>query len=102
MIVTLAAIGLFASGLQPPPEAERPEPPQTEAQQAEDRANEVTEGERSGDGGNLDRVICDWRRVQGSNRRERVCQTVGDRRATRDQARDTIQRLQGSRTDPAG
>lgn len=102
MLIVAAALSLMSADLQPITTFERPDPPRTRAQREEDERNEVTEGERSGDGGNLERMICDWRRVPGSNRRERVCQTVGDRRSTRDLARETMQEAQRVYTDPVG
>lgn len=80
----------------------RSDAPRERAQTEEERANEISEGERAGDGSNPDRLICDYRRIPGSNRRERVCVTVQDRRAARDVARETLQQMQGSVTDPVG
>lgn len=102
MIITLAVLGLMAADMQPITTFARPEAPRTAAQQAEDERNEVSEGERAGDGATPERLICDLQRVPGSNRRERVCRTVQDRRATRDVARETLQQMQGSVTDPIG
>jgi hypothetical protein len=100
MIVTLAALSLFAVEMQPITTFQRPDPPRTESQREEDERNRVTEGERSGDAATPDRLICDFRRIPGSNRRERVCQTVSDRRATREVARETMQEAQRVYTDP--
>lgn len=102
MIIALAALGLMAADMQPITTFARPEAPRTREQQAEDDLNQVSEGERAGDGGTPERLICDWQRVPGSSRRERVCRTVQDRRATRDVARETLQQMQGSVTDPVG
>jgi hypothetical protein len=100
MLIALALLGLVAADMQPITTFTRPEAPRTAEQREEDERNEVSEGERAGDAATPDRLICDWRRVPGSNRRERVCQTVADRRDTRDVARETIQQMQGSVTDP--
>lgn len=102
MLIAIAALSLMAVDMQPMTTFSRPEAPRTREQREEDERNRITEGERAGDGATPDRLICDWRRVPGSNRRERVCQTSADRRATRDEARETIQSMQGSRTDPVG
>ncbi|MBN8551305.1 MAG: hypothetical protein J0L52_00240 [Caulobacterales bacterium] len=100
MIAALAAMSLLAVDMQPIVTFQRPDPPRTERQREEDDANRVTEGERAGDGATPNRLICDLRRVPGSNLRERVCQTVSDRRATRDQARETMTEAQRVYTDP--
>jgi hypothetical protein len=106
MLISFAVLALVTTDLQPAGMTlARPEAPLTQAQreqQAQDRANQVTEGERSGDGATPQRLVCDYRRMPGSNIRQRVCSTVADRRATRDEARETIQSMQGSRTDPVG
>ena len=102
MFVALAALTLVAADMQPITTFQRPETAREEQQREEDERNRVTEGERSGDGATPDRLICDFRRVPGSNRRVRVCQTVADRRDTRDIARETLQQMQGSVTDPVG
>lgn len=102
MLIAIAILGLATADMQPITTIARADPPRTEAQRAEDERNDISEGERSGDAATPDRLICDWRRVPGSNRRERVCQTVADRRDTRDIARETIQQMQGSVTDPVG
>lgn len=102
MLITLSLLALGAADMQPITSFERPEPPRREARQEEDARNQSSEGERSGDGANPDRLICEWRREPGSNFRRRVCQTVADRRAARDIARETIQQMQGSVTDPVG
>lgn len=104
MLTVLAAVLSFAAAEAQPItviDDGRTDPPRTRPQ-TEDRATQVTEGERAGDGANPDRLICDWRRIPGSNRRERVCSTVADRRAARDIARETVQQMQGSVTDPVG
>ena len=75
MFVALAALTLVAADMQPITTFQRPETAREEQQREEDERNRVTEGERSGDGATPDRLICDYRRVPGSNRRERVCQT---------------------------
>jgi hypothetical protein len=97
MLITLAAFAL--STAQPITTFARPEAPRTREQQAQDDENAVSEGERAGDGGTPDRLICNWERVPGAIRRERVCRTVADRAATREVARETIQSMQGSVTD---
>lgn len=97
MLITVAALALLSA--QPITTYARPEAPQTREQQQEDAAAATSEGERTGDAGNPDRLICSWERVPGAIRRERVCRTVADRRATREIARDTIQSMQGSVTD---
>lgn len=102
MLIAVAALGLLVTDMQPITTFARPDPPQTAEQQAEDEANRITEGERAGDGATPDRLVCDWERVPGAIRRERVCRTVRDRRATRDVARETIQQMQGSVTDAVG
>lgn len=105
MLTVLAAV-LSLSAMEAQPitviDDGRTDPGSRTRGQAVDRATQITEGERSGDGANPDRLICDWRRIPGSNRRERVCTTVADRRAARDIARETIQQMQGSVTHPAG
>lgn len=100
MLITFAALSLMAA--QPITSYTRPEPPRTREQQEEDAQNEVSEGERSGDAANPDRLICSWERVPGAIRRERVCRTVADRRATRDVARETMTEAQRVYTDPVG
>ena len=100
MLIAIAALGLMAADMQPITTFARPEPPRTRAQQQEHARNATSEGERSGDGGTPDRLICSWERVTGAIRRERVCRTVADRAATREIARETIQSMQGSVTDP--
>ncbi|WP_296818200.1 hypothetical protein [Brevundimonas sp.] len=102
MFIAAAVLTLLAADAQPITSFERPETPREREQREEDARNRVTEGERAGDGATPDRMICDWRRIPGSNRRERVCQTAADRRATRDIARETLQQMQGSVTDPVG
>ena len=102
MLIALAALSLMAVDMQPITTFARPEPPRTREQQQEDADNEVSEGERSGDGATPDRLICNWERIPGAIRRERVCRTVADRRATRDVAREALQQMQGSVTDPVG
>ena len=100
MLITFAALSLMVA--QPITSYTRPEPPRTREQQEEDAQNEVSEGERSGDAANPDRLICSWERVPGAIRRERVCRTVADRRATRDVARETMTEAQRVYTDPVG
>ena len=69
----------------------RPEPPMTEEQRAEDALNQPSEGERAAtDGRTPDRLICDLRRIPGSNLRQRVCSTVADRRRTRAEAQSVL------------
>ena len=102
MLIALAALSLMAVDMQPITTFARPEPPRTREQQQEDADNEVSEGERAGDGATPDRLICNWERIPGAIRRERVCRTVADRRATRDVAREALQQMQGSVTDPVG
>ncbi len=102
MIAALALLTLLAADMQPITTFERPEPPRTPAQAEEEERNQVTAGERSGDGATPDRMICSWQRTPGSNFRERVCRTVADRRATREVARDTINEAQRIYTDPVG
>lgn len=102
MLITAALLSLALADAQPITTFERPETPRQREEQASDTQNEVSEGERAGDGASPDRLICDWRREPGSNFRRRVCQTASDRRAARDIARETIQQMQGSVTDPVG
>lgn len=100
LVALLALAGAEAQPINVIDDGRSDERPATQTQR--DRSNEISEGERAGDGANPDRLICDLRRVPGSNRRERVCTTVADRRAARDVARETLQEMQGSRTDPVG
>lgn len=102
MIISLAVLSLVAVDMQPITSFQRPDPPRTREQREEDERNEITEGERSGDAANPDRLICSLQRVPGSNRRERVCRTVRDQRAARDQARETMTEAQRVYTDPVG
>lgn len=105
MLTVLAAVLSFAAAEAQPItviDDGRTDPASRSRATPVDRATQVTEGERAGDGANPDRLICDWRRIPGSNRRERVCSTVADRRAARDIARETVQQMQGSVTDPVG
>ena len=101
MFISLIAT-LALADMQPITTFARPEPPRTREQEQEDADNEVSEGERAGDGATPDRLICNWERIPGAIRRERVCRTVADRRATRDVAREALQQMQGSVTDPVG
>lgn len=100
MLITFAALSLMAA--QPITTYTRPEPPRTAEQREEDERNAISEGERSGDGATPDRLICNWERVPGAIRRERVCRTVRDRAETRDVARETMQEAQRVYTDPVG
>ncbi len=101
MLIAIAALGLMTADMQITTYT-RPDPPRSREQEEEDATNAVSEGERSGDGANPDRMICSWERVPGAIRRERVCRTVADRRATRDLARETMQEAQRTYTDPVG
>ena len=98
MLIAIAALGLMAADMQPITTFARPEPPRTREQREQDEANTVSQGERTGDGATPDRVTCNWERIPGAIRRERVCRTASDRRATRDVARETLQDMQGSVT----
>ena len=66
----------------------RPEPPITEEQRAEDALDRPSEGSRPGDFARPDQLICDLRRVPGSNLRQRICSTVQDRERARAIARE--------------
>ena len=71
-------------------EPRRPEPPITAEQAEEDARYRVTEGDRSGDGATPDRYVCELRRIQGSNFRQRRCSTVEERRRVRELAREVV------------
>jgi hypothetical protein len=81
-------LSLFAAKLQPITTFRRPEPPITEEQSAEDALDRPSEGNRSGDFARPDQLICDLRRVPGSNLRQRICSTVQDRERARAIARE--------------
>jgi hypothetical protein len=92
MIGLLVLAGSLQVATPPAPDprrdGRRPEPPITEEQRAEDALNRPSEGSRSGDFARPDRLICDLRRVPGSNLRQRICSTVQDRERARGSARE--------------
>ena len=90
MLPALVVLLTLAVQEPPPRPTSRPEPPMTEEQRRQDERYRITEGERAGDAATPDRIICDLRRVPGSNLRVRHCSTVDDRRRARAEAQSVF------------
>ena len=77
------AVLLFAAGIAHAGDSQQPAPASTTATEAGVPATDDDE-----------RMVCERRKVLGSNRPERVCKTVAQRREEKERARADMDRLQ--------